>query len=56
MIKDNADLFAWSTVDMLDIDPITITHKLNVIEGSKPMSQKKRNMALEKEKAAEEEV
>ena len=38
------------------IDPTIITHKLNVIEGSKPMKQKKKNMAFKKENAAEEEV
>ena len=56
MMKENADLFAWSTTNMPGIDPATITHKLNVIEGSKLEKQKKRNMAPEKEKAIEEEV
>ena len=56
LIKENAYLFAWSAVDMPGIDPATITHKLNVIEGSKPVKQKKRSMAPEKEKAAEEKV
>ena len=40
---------------MTSIDPTTITHKLNVIEGSKPVKQKKRNMAPEKDKAAAKE-
>ena len=52
-MKENADLFAWSAADMPSIDLATITHKLNVIEGSKPVKQKKRNMAPEKEKATE---
>ena len=56
LMKENADLFAWSATDMPGIDPATITHKLNVIEGSKPVKQKKRSMAPEKKKAVEEEV
>ena len=52
LMKENADLFAWSATYMPGIDPATITHKLNVIEGSKPVKQKKRNMAPKTEKAA----
>ena len=56
IMKENIDLFAWSAVDMPGIDPTTITRKLNVSEGSKPIKLKKRSMTPEKEKAAEEEV
>ena len=37
VMKENTDLFAWSVADMPGIDPTTITHKLNVIKGSKPV-------------------
>ena len=37
LMKENTDLFAWSAADMPGIDPTTITHKLNVIKGSKPV-------------------
>ena len=52
LMKENADLFAWFAANMPGIDPTTITHKRNVIRGSKPVKQKKRNMAPETEKAA----
>lgn len=55
-MKENADLFAWSAADMSGIDPATISHKLNVVEGSKPVKQKKRSKAPKKQKCAEEEV
>ena len=41
---------------MSGIDPVNIAQKLNVVNGSKPVKQKKRNMAPQKEKVAEEEV
>ncbi|CAO2820349.1 unnamed protein product [Amaranthus hypochondriacus] len=37
LMKENADMFAWTAADMPGIDPATITHKLNVVEGSKPV-------------------
>lgn len=33
LLKQNAKLFAYSAANMLRIDPETITHKLNVLEG-----------------------
>ena len=56
LMKENADLFVWSVANMPGIDLTIITHKLNVIEGSKSVKQKKRSMALENDKVVVEEV
>ena len=41
---------------MLGIDPSVITHRLNVHPSSKPVQQKKRVFALERDNAIKEEV
>ena len=38
------------------IDPAVITHKLNINPSFKPVKQKRRNFALERQKAIDEEV
>ena len=38
------------------IDPAVITHKLNVSPSFKPVKQKRRSFALERQKAINEEV
>nr|XP_023870391.1 uncharacterized protein LOC111982992 [Quercus suber] len=55
-LKKNADVFAWSHADMPGIDPSVITHRLNVSPSSKPIRQKKRVFALEREKAIKKKV
>ena len=50
------DVFAWSHEDMLGIDPSVITHHLNVNPSSKPVRQKKRVFALERDNAIKEGV
>ncbi|XP_010268108.1 PREDICTED: uncharacterized protein LOC104605169 [Nelumbo nucifera] len=54
-LRTNADVFAWSTTDMPEIDPSVITHKLIVDPSSKPVQQKK-NFATERWKAIGEEI
>ena len=56
VLRQNADLFAYSTANMPGIDPEIITHKLNVYDGVKLVKQKKRNFGPEKDKIIEEEV
>ena len=50
------DVFAWSHEDMSSIDPSIITHRLNVYPSSKPVRQKKRVFAPERDYAIKEEV
>ena len=55
-LRKNIDVFAWSHEDMLGIDPSVITHRLNVHPSSKPILQKKRVFAPERDNAIKEEV
>ena len=36
-LRENIDVFAWSHEDMPSIDPIVITHCLNIYPSSKPV-------------------
>ena len=49
------EVFAWKQEEMGGIDPIVITHQLNVSPSFKPVKQK-RSFALERQKAINEEV
>ena len=55
-LRKNIDVFAWSHEDMLGIAPSVITHRLNVHPSFKPMRQKKRVFAPERDNAIKEEV
>ena len=55
-LRQNKDVFAWKQADMGGIDPIIITHRLNVSPSFKPVKQKKRSFAPERLKAINEEV
>ena len=55
-LKQNKDVFAWKQADMGEIDPAVITHKLNVSPSFKPVKQKRRIFAPERQKAINEEV
>ena len=55
-LKHNKDVFAWKQEDMGGIAPTIITHRLNVSPSFKPVKQKKRSFALERQKAINEEV
>ena len=48
-LRKNIDVFAWSHEDTPGIDPSVITHRLNVHSSSKPVQQKKRVFAPERE-------
>ena len=50
-LRENIDVFAWSHEDMPGIDSSVITHRLNVYPSSKPMRQKKRVFAPERDNA-----
>ena len=55
-LRENKDVFAWKQAYMGGIDPTVITHRLNVSPSFKPVKQKKRSFALERQKAINEEV
>ena len=55
-LRQNRDIFAWKQADMSGIDPAVITHKLNTNPSYKPVKQKRRSFALERQKAINEEV
>ena len=55
-LKQNKDVFTWKQEDMGGIDPAIITHRLNVSPSFKPVKQKRRSFALERQKAINEEV
>ena len=55
-LRQNKDVFAWKQVDMGGIDPTVITHRLNISPSFKPIKQKRRSFAPERQKAINEEV
>ena len=55
-LKENLDIFAWSREDMLGISPEVIQHKLNVNPERKPVQQRRRTFAPERDQVVVEEV
>ena len=55
-LRQNKDVFAWKQADMGGIDPAIITHRLNVSPSFKPVKQKRRSFAPERQNAINEEV
>ena len=55
-LRKSIDVFSWSHEDMPGIDPSVITHCLNVYPSIKPVRQKKRAFALERDSAIKEKV
>uniref|UniRef100_A0A2N9GPK1 Uncharacterized protein n=1 Tax=Fagus sylvatica TaxID=28930 RepID=A0A2N9GPK1_FAGSY len=55
-LKENKDVFAWSHEDMPGINPSIISHKLNVDPSLRPIKQKRRVFAPERNNAIMEEV
>ena len=55
-LRQNRDVFAWKQADMGGIDPTVITHRLNTNPSFKPVKQKPRSFAPERQKAINDEV
>ena len=55
-LRQNKNVFAWKQADVGGIDPTVITHRLNVSPSFKPVKQKRRSFAPERQKAINEEV
>ena len=56
MLRQNTDVFAWSTIDMLGISLEIIVHQLNVSPNCHPMRQKRRQLAPKQFRAMQDEV
>lgn len=48
LLKENSNLFAWTTMDMPGVDLEFMSHRLSVSPGFYPVIQKKRRMSLER--------
>ena len=55
-LKKNLDVFAWSQEDMPGISPKVIQHRLNVDPEKKPVQQRQRVFAPERNQAITDEV
>ena len=55
-LEQNMEVFAWKQEDISGVDLEMITHKLNVNPSFKPVKQKRRSFAPERQKAINEEV
>uniref|UniRef100_A0A2N9FZB4 Uncharacterized protein n=1 Tax=Fagus sylvatica TaxID=28930 RepID=A0A2N9FZB4_FAGSY len=55
-LKSNLDVFAWTHDDMPGIDPATICHRLNVDPSIRPIKQKRRVFAPDRNQAILDEV
>ena len=55
-LKKDTEVFAWKQEDMGGIDPVVITHRLNVGPSFKSVKQKRRSFAPERQKVINEEV
>ncbi|XP_059441833.1 uncharacterized protein LOC132174156 [Corylus avellana] len=55
-LRGNLEVFAWTHENMPGIDPEDILHQLNVDPSVKPVKQKRRKFALERNVAIAEEV
>ncbi|XP_052734193.1 uncharacterized protein LOC108339372 [Vigna angularis] len=56
ILRNHADLFAWTTADMLGIHPGIMAHRLSIFREARPVAQKKRRFGEEKRKAIQAEV
>ena len=55
-LNHNSDIFAWTPYEMVGVDPEVISHKLGVYPKAKPVIQKQRKLAPERQVAVYEEV
>ncbi|KAJ9552839.1 hypothetical protein OSB04_016884 [Centaurea solstitialis] len=55
-LHEHSDCFTWSHEDMVGIDPDIISHKLNVDPSFKPVKQKRRKFAPERNKVINDKV
>ncbi|XP_017411652.2 uncharacterized protein LOC108323671 [Vigna angularis] len=56
ILRNNANLFAWTAADMPGIHPGVMAHKLSIFREARPVAQKKRRVGEEKRQAIQAEV
>lgn len=56
LLREYADVFAWTPKEMPGLDESVAIHKLNVHPSAKPKIQKRRNLAPERQRAVDEEI
>ncbi|XP_065039398.1 uncharacterized protein LOC135673926 [Musa acuminata AAA Group] len=56
LLWENADVFAWSPSDMTGVDPEVAEHHLNILPDARPVKQKPRCQAPDRQRAIQEEV
>ncbi|XP_064947540.1 uncharacterized protein LOC103974979 [Musa acuminata AAA Group] len=56
LLQENADVFAWSPSDMTGVDPEVALHHLSISSDARPIKQKLRRQAPERQIAVLEEV
>ncbi|GJX63719.1 reverse transcriptase domain-containing protein [Tanacetum coccineum] len=56
LLKENLDIFAWLSSDMIGVPRSVAEHRLNIREGYSPVRQKKMGHAPERAKAIQAEV
>ena len=56
LLNLSSNVFAWSSHEMLGVDPSVISHKLGLDPRAKPMMQRQRKLTPERQAAVSEEV
>ena len=56
VLLHNMDVFAWTHLDMADINPVHASHKLNVIPSTRPVRQKVRRFHSDRHQVIKTEV
>ncbi|XP_074374612.1 uncharacterized protein LOC141715023 [Apium graveolens] len=56
LLKEYANVFAWAPEDMPEIDQSVAMHSLDVDPRKRPIKQKRRNFAPERQQAIDEEI
>ena len=49
-LQERASVFAWSTEDLVGIDPCIAEHRLNIYPNTRPIRQKRRILVMKKTK------
>jgi len=55
-LRDHLDVFAWGHDEMPGVDPSIIEHRLNVDRNCRPVKQRRRSFAPERNQAIADEV
>ena len=56
LFRRNADIFAWTQLDMLGINPSVVSHKLNILPNMRHVRQKVHSFHLNRQKVIQMEI